>query len=184
MIGGEMVADACFLLNLLATRREVRTIEALVLRLVATPQAWAEVQYLAGPRDERGRPTRLPVDKAALLAAGLRVVAVPEAAADLLVACAAELRRDGDSTSLALAAHLGLPLATDDRRVREVAGRQVPPVVVVSTLEVVREMGTVLSLSEAELAIVASDLAVHGNFLPPRDDALAAWYRELLARGR
>jgi hypothetical protein len=178
-----LVADACFLLNLLATERDAEIVRSLGLRLLSTPQAGAEVRYLAGPRDERGRPTRIPTDVRALVERGdLELVAVPGEAADVFVLCATQLRRDADSTSLALAAHGRLPLATDDRRIREVARAQFPTLELHTTLGVLRRFVEAARLTEAEAGHLAVAVATGGNFLPPRDDPDAAWYRGLLER--
>src|SRR4051812_45260239 len=109
-----IVVDACFLLNLLATGREVEIVRALSVSLFIAPQARGETVYLAGPPepdDVESRPTRESVDLSGLERDGcLHVEALDAAATELHVQCAEHLR-DADAACLALAASMNIPLA-------------------------------------------------------------------------
>jgi hypothetical protein len=175
-----VAADACVLLNLLATRRAVELLQGLDMSLIATNLAAAQVQYLAGPPDDQGRPTREPVDLAELTAGGhLEIKGVPPAAVELFVRCAADVH-EADASSIALAVGFGVALATDDGLERRVAGREAPGLEIVGTLALMRQ-GTVACGMQGEVLVrLARDLRARGNFLPPRRDPDREWYQQLL----
>jgi hypothetical protein len=176
-----IAADACVLLNFLATGRADDLLRALDLSLIATPLAAAQVKYLAGPPDEEGRPTRQPVDLIALTSAGLlSVKEVPHAMLDLYIRCAAAIH-EADASSIALAAGFGVPLATDDGLERRVAAREEPQLEVVGTLALLRKGTLAMSLGQEDLARIARALRFQGNFLPPRQDPDRDWYQQLLS---
>ena len=176
-----MAADACVLLNLLATGRAGDLLRALDTSLIATPMAAAEIKYLAGPLDEEGRPTRQAVDLAVLASAGLcDVKQVPRSALDLYVRCSTELQ-DADASSIALAVGFGVPLATDDGIERKVASREAPELKVVSTLALVRSGTSAMGIDHNHLVELARNLRTRGNFLAPRQDPDREWYQRLLS---
>lgn len=176
-----IAADACVLLNLLATGRAADLLLALDTSLIATPLAAAQVRYLAGPLDEEGRPTRQAVDLVAQTSAGLfDVKEVPHTVLDLYVRCAAELH-EADASSIALAVGFGVPLATDDGLERKVASREAPELEVVGTLALVRNATSAMGMDHEHLVELARNLRVRGNFLPPRQDPDREWYQRLLS---
>jgi len=176
----ELAIDACCLLNLLATEREIEIAEALGLVLVTTPKARAEVQYLAGPRDEDGEPTRLPVDTSALERAGrLAVQALPPASLGYFEK-AAERLRDADASVVALAVARGAPLATDDAKVRRNVPLIFPALTLRSTLGLVRGAADAAGWAPDLRRAVAQGLLLRGNFLPPKKDPDRDWFAALL----
>jgi predicted nucleic acid-binding protein len=176
-----VAADACVLLNLLATGQAGDLLRALDTSLIATPLAAAEVKYLAGPPDEEGRPTRQTVDLAELTGQGLLVVkAVPQTALELHVRCAADLH-EADASSIALAVGCGVPLATDDGLARRVAAREATKLALVGTLALVRGGGAAMGIDREGLVKLARNLRARGNFLPPRQDPDREWYQNLLS---
>jgi len=176
-----IAADACVLLNLLATGRAADLLLALDSSLISSPLTTAQVRYLAGPPDEEGRPTRQPVDLVALRAAGLfEVKEVPHALLDLYIRCAADLH-DADASSIVLAAGFGVPLATDDGLARKVASREAPELEVVGTLALVRKGTSAIGINDEHLVELARNLRLRGNFLPPRQDPDRDWYQKLLS---
>jgi predicted nucleic acid-binding protein len=176
-----VAADACVLLNLLATGRAGDLLRALDTSLIATPMAAAEVKYLAGTPDEEGRPTRQTVDLAELTAHGLlEVRGVPQAALDLYVRCAAELH-DADASGIALAVSFGVALATDDGLARGVAAREAANLELVGTLALVRKGSEAIGVDQEGLVKLARNLRTRGNFLPPRQDPDREWYQRLLS---
>jgi predicted nucleic acid-binding protein len=175
-----MAADACVLLNLLATGRAGDLLRALDTSLIATPLAAAEVKYLAGAPDEEGRPTRQTVDLVELTAGGLlEVKAVPQTALELYVRCAAELH-EADASGIALAVGVGVALATDDGLARKVAAREATDLELVGTLALVRKGSAALGIDREGLANLARNLRTRGNFLPPRHDPDREWYQGIL----
>ena len=176
-----IAVDACVILNLLATRRAAELLRALDTSLIATPLAAAQVQYLAGPPDEEGHPTREKVDLADLMAGGhLEVKDVPAPALELYVRCASDLH-EADASSIALAAGFGIALATDDGLERKVAAREAPGLEIVGTLALLRRGSAAIGMNQGILVQLALDLRVRGNFLPPRQDPDREWYQKLLS---
>ena len=175
-----IAADACVLLNLLATRRARELLQGLDTTLIATPLTAAQVQYLAGPPDDDGRPTREPAKLDDLVAGGhLNVKAIPQTALDLFVRCAADLH-EADASSIALAVGFRVALATDDALERRVAAREAPGLEIVGTLAFVRRGSAAIGLDHDRLLKLTRDLRVRGNFLPPRQDPNRDWYQRLL----
>jgi hypothetical protein len=180
-----LVVDACCLLNLLATGREVELAAGLDATLVVSPQARNESRFVHGPPDpddDEQNPTRVPVDLAPLiLAERLEVHDMGEEVADAFVECANHLR-DADASSVAIAATMRVPLASDDGKVQKVARRLYPKLVVVSTLQIVREAVERAGISGAPLRqILLRDLRMRGNFEPPRRDPERAWFEATLS---
>ncbi len=176
-----IAADACVLLNLLATRRAGDLLDGLDTSLIATSLAVAQVQYLAGPPDDDGRPTREPAPLGELTGGGhLHVKAVPPSALDLYVRCAADLH-EADASSIALAVGFGVALATDDGLERRVAAREAPELEIVGTLALLRRGSAAIGAEHDVLLKLARDLRIRGNFLPPKLDPNREWYRKLLA---
>lgn len=176
-----LAADACVLINLLATRRPADLLLALRCRLITTPQAAAQVRFIAGLLDEEGNPTSVPADLGVLTGAGLlEVRAVPSEGFDLFVRCAVDLD-DADASAIALAVALGVALATDDAAERRIATRETAGLVLVRTLSLVREAAGAMGLEGEPLIELARNLRAGGNFLPPRGDPDGAWFRQLLA---
>ena len=175
-----LAADACVLINLVATRRPAELLRALGCKLVTTPQAAAQVRFIAGPPDEEGGPTRIAVDPGVLMAGLLDVRAVPPDGFDLFVRCAVDLD-DADASAIALSSALGVALATDDAAERRVAAREAPGVKLVRTLSLIREAAGAMGLEGEPLADLARNLRAGGNFLPPRGDPDGDWFGKLVA---
>lgn len=179
-----VVADASFLINLMAHRREDEVLLALNFRLVASQQTVPEVQYLIGPPDEEGCPTQETIDLTGLRSSGLLDVHVQESdeLSGAFIRCAEELR-DKDAWPVALAATLGVPLATADAHQRNVARSLFPAMEIISTLSSLRAAAAVLGLDDASLRCMALDLRTRGRFSPPKSDPDRAWYEALLREG-
>lgn len=174
-----VVVDACCMLNLLATGLEVEIATALDAVLILTPHAYGETQFLCGPPDpddEEQKPTRIPVDLTRLRQADrLQIHRFGDEVAEAFVACAVHLR-DADASSVALAAMLKAPLASDDGRVQKIARQVYPWLQVTTTLQIVRESVERLGISGGELRALLQDLRQRGNFEPPRRDPERAWF--------
>lgn len=178
-----VVVDACCLLNLLATGRELDLVRACDLDLIISGQAHGEALFLHTPPDAEGVRSKHPASTERLRTAGrlqLRSLDTEPLIA-AFVACAAQLR-DEDASCVALAGALGLPLMTDDGKERRIARAQFPRIELISTLAMLDDAVRALALSEHELLGLVADLRWRGNFAPPRQDPLAPWYAELLRR--
>jgi len=178
-----LVVDACTLLNLLATGREVELVIALEAVLVSSAQARAEALFLCGPPavdDEEQRPTKVPVDLVPLIDAGrLLVRALADDTANAFVARAAHLR-DADASAVALAATMAVPLVSDDGKAQRVARRLHPDLVQLTTLQLVREAVERAGIEGAPLRELAKYLHERGNFDPPRRDPERSWFEDVL----
>jgi predicted nucleic acid-binding protein len=179
-----LVIDACCMLNLLATGRELDIAEALRLLLLETPQVSREPLYLSTAPDDDLARRREPASTTALRAAGfLETRALDtEALVDALVACAARIK-DTDASCIALAGVLEIPLVTDDRKERNIAKDIFPRIELASTLDLLHEAATALQWNDGVLVEVASNLRWRGNFAPPKRDPRGRWYLALLERG-
>lgn len=177
-----LVVDACCLLNLLATGRELELAVALDATFLVTPQAHGETRYLCGPPDpdvDGQPPTQIPVELSPLMQAQrLEVHALSEADAEAFIACASHLR-DADASSVALAATRHVPLASDDGKVKKIARRLYPEMEVISTLQIIREAVEHVGIVGEPLKQLLQDLCTRGNFSPPRRDPARAWFEAL-----
>lgn len=172
--------DACSLLNLLATGKELEIAQAHGLDLVTTELARGEANYLVGPDDEDGKSTRIPADYSSLNGAkALTVIPMDDLATDIFVEAAGHFS-DADASVVALAVSRQTRLWTDDGLVRRLAPIVFPGLEVVSTLAMLKEAFELLSTPDAEQTEIARALQVRGNYDPPRRDPLAAWYARLL----
>jgi hypothetical protein len=183
MASRELVIDACCTINLLATHREVELVQALGVRLLDTPLTSGEPCMAWTLPDAEGRRGREPISTKALRAMGLLVTRALDTK-DLIDAFvrAGERLAPPDASGAALASTLGLPLATDDRKVRHVAREIFPGIELLSTLDLFNEATRVLAWSEDQLATLAVAMRWRGNFRPPRQDPHMAWYAALLRR--
>jgi predicted nucleic acid-binding protein len=178
-----LVIDACCVLNLLATRREIDMVFALDLHLLDTPQSSGEPVTLWTPPDSQGQRKKEPASTEPLRLAGL-LETLPldgEPLIDAFVATAAYIK-DTDASCIALAGVLKLPLATDDRKARRLARDLFPAIDLVTTLDLLAGAEEALAWSAEELATVASNLRWRGNFAPPRKDPRCTWYEDILTR--
>lgn len=174
-----VVIDACGLLNLLATGHELEIVEALDWHLIIPEKVLEEVKYLRTPPDKKGLRGQVPVDLGALRGSGrLKARELDHKWIDDFVACAEQLA-DNDAACAALAGFTGLPLVTDDPKVKRVTRERYASVRLISTLEFVVEAVRKLGLDEGE---VAYNLRWRGNFLPPRRDERAGWFEGALKR--
>ena len=173
----EIVADACFLLNLAATGREAEILRSLGVTLLAHDDVLAEALYLIA-EDSDGQPVKEPVDFTTLEEAGLLVRKPLGQDGTSSFVKAAESLTDRDAKAVGLASELSVPLATDDRCIRTVVTNSFPEVTLRSSLELLKQAATRLSLGPDEIAEMLRRVRRRGDFAPPRDDPLADWYRQ------
>ncbi len=85
---------------------------------------------------------------------------------------------DRDALCVALAGHLGLALASDDRKMRGVATSLVPRLEMVSTLDLIKAACDALSLPQGEVSGMLRAMWEGARFDPPKGDPLGGLYRE------
>ncbi len=183
MAARELVADACCTINLLATGREVELVQALGVRLLDTPYTSGEPCLAWTPPDAEGRRGREPISTRALRVTGLLITRAldTEALLEAFVRAGARLHA-ADASCVALAGVLGLPLATDDRKVRRIASELFAGAELRSTLDLLHDATRALGWDEERISVLAAAMRWRGNFAPPRQDPRAAWYAALLRR--
>src|SRR4051794_32964307 len=110
----EVVIDTSSLINLLATAHEVEIVSALNWSLFVSSYVRDETRFLSSPPDADGRRQRVPADLTPLFAAQrLTVCNLSDAWLEVFIRCAEHLP-DADASAVALAAHMGTTLVTDD----------------------------------------------------------------------
>lgn len=172
-----MVADACALLNLTATGREVEILEAVGVRLLTPKCARREVKYHLVPGAD-GKLASAPVDLSPLERSGLLTTFEIDGILDEYVDCCVHLQ-DNDAAVLALAVNQGYSLMTDDRRIKRVSIEHYPRVDVRSSLCLVRQASEWLGWTNDTTREVLHRVLIRANFLPPRSgDEDTQWYRQ------
>ena len=180
MASKDIVADACFLLNLLATDRPRDLVLAADASLATTERALREVCYLQVDGSEGIE--RVSVDAIEAIGADRLRIEVMFGKAQEEFVRAAQFLRDADASVVALAAAMGKPLATDDGRVCRILREQFGTITRISTLEFLRTASSALNLSESELRHIAAGVRFRGRFDPPRTDPFREWFLSLLIR--
>lgn len=175
----QVVIDACSAINLLATGRAADFLRALDWTLVILPEVRQEVQHLRGPSDEEGQPTWMPADWSPLEQAGLCTLHPSErlgdAFVDAFIGAAAHLT-DVDARAVALAGTLGLPLLSDDGKVRRIFRMLYPSLELHATLGLIRLASTRLGLDPETVRDVLRALRWKARFAPPKSDTDREWY--------
>ena len=143
----QLCADACFLLNLVATGRGKEILEGVDLGLLSHREVVSEALYLV-EWDAEGRRIQAPVDLDTL-APLLESRDLTAAGRGVLVA-AAEYLTDRDARAVALAVQAGVPLVTDDRRIRRTVVLHFPELQLVFTLEVLKDATERMKMNRAE----------------------------------
>ncbi|HYO53267.1 hypothetical protein [Archangium sp.] len=175
----QVVIDACSAINLLATGRALDFLHALDWTLLVLPEVRQEARRLRGPLDEEGQPTWVPADWSPLEQAGLFTLPSSafqgEAFVEALVGAAAHLT-DVDAAAVALAGTLGLPLLSDDGKVRRVFRTLYPALELHATLGLIRQASNHLGLEPGSVKDVLRALRWKARFAPPKSDPDREWY--------
>jgi hypothetical protein len=177
----DVVADACSVLNLAATRRCGEIITALHVRLLIADRAADEVRYLCGPPDAEGNPAQIPVDLRPLITAD-RLRIVPSDGLDTASLAEAGARlTDVDALAVALGRTLGIGLVSDDKKVRGAFAAICAGQTLHSSLQLIRRATKILRYKEPVIRELLRSMRVAGNFEPPRLDPERDWFRSYLA---
>ncbi|OJT17299.1 hypothetical protein BO221_45065 [Archangium sp. Cb G35] len=178
-----VVIDACSAINLLATGRAIDFLRAMDWTLFVLPEVRQEAQRLRGPLDEEGQPTWVPADWSPLEQAGLCTLHPSElmgdAFVDAFVDAAAHLT-DVDARAVAMAGTLGLPLLSDDGKVRRIFQMLYPSLELHATLGVIRSASGQLGLDPGTVKDVLRALRWKARFAPPKSDTDREWYLSYL----
>lgn len=161
-------------------------LQALNWSLLVLPEVQGEAQRLRGSLDEEGQYTWLPADWSPLERSARMTLHVADPANEVFLnalIAASEHLTDVDATAVALAGSLGLPLLSDDNKVRRIFQQQYPALELRATLSLIRDASTRLGLEKETPRDVLSALRWKARFAPPRQDPLRQWFLELTQDG-
>lgn len=165
-----LLLDACSAINLEAAFGLQSASSELGRPLLIVDRAAAEVLYLYDVVD--GERRRTPIDVVPVV-----VVELEEEELADFVALTSELG-DGEAATIAAAAHRGLPVLTNDRVARRHAASFEPPVVTITTPEVLHDWSIHRSVPAAAVGQVLRAVEQRASFMPPRrSDPYADWWR-------
>jgi predicted nucleic acid-binding protein len=184
-LGGEsdethsLLLDSCQLLNLYATRRIKEIIRALGRRVFVTNYTVArEAKWVGSGRVADPTSDVEWVEVKPLLEDG--VISLTEITgedeADLYIELAAVMD-DGEAIAGAIAISRGMHLGTDDRRARAKFRKRVPPLVTVTTSDLILTWATERKVSASDVAGTLRLIRERARFIPGSEDPLAEWWK-------
>jgi predicted nucleic acid-binding protein len=170
-----LLLDACVAINLAATDRLQHIAEILDVTFVLTGQAAAEVGYL---RDViRGELVTTPVSISQHASAGTVQLIDLDAPEYPLYLELAAIVDDGEAATIAVAAHRGIQLATDDRKARRLCDeRQVREPL--RTLALVHAYTDTARLETAYIRALLLKIRNRASYQPPRSDPDHKWWTD------
>ena len=175
-----VLLDACVTINLAGSGVQLEDYcAALGIAFAMTELAAAEALYL--PADGADLPDVGPevVEIGALAAqGGQSIVRLSEVELESLVGFASQVD-DGEASTLAVAHHRQLCVATDDRKARRLAASLDPPIEVLGTTEILRQWGTSQAERAEHLPEVIRRIERRASFTPRRDDPHFEWWVRL-----
>jgi hypothetical protein len=175
----DLLLDACVALNLLASGIDLSelagatNVRFLMTSVVASEMLWLDPLDPADPREH--------FDGDALTARGVVLVALDDDESDRFVDLARDID-DGEASTIAVAIHRALRVATDDRKALRLAAGQSPPVEVVRTTELVRQWAEVSGADGGHVTQVVRSIQTRSSYVPPRDDPQLDWWIEVIAK--
>jgi hypothetical protein len=87
-----------------------------------------------------------------------------------------EMRDDGESATGAIAVHRGWAMATDDKRAITFFRREVPNLIILSTLDIIKYWSENANINSAELQILLNKIRVKGRYESPKSHPLRSWW--------
>jgi hypothetical protein len=175
----DLLLDACVALNLLASGIDLSelagatNVRFLMTSIVASEMLWLDPLDPADPREH--------FDGDALNTRGVVLVALDDDESDRFVDLARDID-DGEASTIAVAIHRALRVATDDRKALRLAASQSPPVEVVRTTELVRRWAEVSGADSGRVTQVVRSIQTRSSYVPPRDDPQLDWWTEVIAK--
>lgn len=172
---GDVVVDACCLINLCAAREPRSWLPALGARWHAPTAVLSEAVYLRVELDD-GSVERQSLDLQGLVEAGVLLPCHVEGAeeTELYVDLAAHLD-DGEALALAIAKTRRWLLSTDDRKARRLAGDL--GVKVLTTPEILKRWADAAHPSPVEIREMLQNIERRARFAPADHDPLYGWWR-------
>jgi hypothetical protein len=175
----DLLLDACVALNLLASGIDLSELaSASKVRFLMTSVVVSEMLWLdpLDPADPRER-----FDSNALTARGVVLVELGDVESQRFVDLARDID-DGEASTIAVAIHRALRVATDDRKALRLAVSQSPPIEVVRTSELVRQWAEVSGAEGEEVSRVVRSIRIRSSYVPPRDDPELDWWTSVIEK--
>lgn len=91
-----------------------------------------------------------------------------------------ELRDDGESATLAIAAHRYWAIATDDRKAISFAQLEIPTIQIVSTLQAMKHWADQKEINVLTLKQALYQIQSIGKYVPRKQDPLYSWWARIL----
>lgn len=173
-----IIFDACCLFTLFGTQRVEEILQALgsknlVCRYIVDHEP---IQIYSGPDgDERSDKRVVSLDPL-IDADVLELVTLRAEEASTFIRIAREMD-DGEARTLAIAAHRGFHVATDDRTARNYAKDMTPEVPVITTLEILQMWARQTGANPDEVQDVLRSVERRARFRPPSNDPAYDWWR-------
>lgn len=179
-----LLLDASCLLNLYATERFRDIALALSHHLgVADYVLEQEALYVWRPSPTEPREERVPIDLSSLVQEGvLDVLRLEHHDEETTFVDLAALIDDGEAITAALAIHRECAVATDDRKARRVLAERAPAVLLVSTLELLKEWAEKASITAADLRSAMLAMRSGASYMPGERDPLYEWWNAIVHR--
>ncbi len=179
-----LILDANCLLNLYATGHLRDIVISLPYQFWITDYvAEREALFVWRPGPTAGSDVKEPVDLTSLLQEGLiQLMRLEHSAEEATTVNLAVDLDDGEAVTGALAYHRGCSVATDDRKARQVLGQLIPPVKLVSTLELLKLWAEETRVPMAALASAMAEMQSRASYRPGRRDPLFEWWRSIVCR--
>jgi predicted nucleic acid-binding protein len=169
----DLLLDACVALNLLASGIDLTELAMAsdvrfrMTTVVASEMLWLDPLDSAGEREQ--------FDSVALVGRGVTLITLDEEESERYVDLAHDID-DGEASTIAVAIHRGLRVATDDRKAARLATSQTPPIHVTRTTTLLRRW-TELSGAEGErVRQVLHAVRNRASYVPSRDDPHIEWW--------
>ena len=178
-----LMLDSCEVLNLYATRRFEEIARSIGRPVAVTEYTRArEALWVGSGRQSDPRSDHERVDLQPLIERGTLLLTdiVGESEADLFVELASTLD-DGEAIAGAIAISRSMQLGTDDRRAKSVFAARVPPLVTVTTSELIRTWAHATGAESSTVAEVLRLIQTRARFTPGPGDPLADWWKGFAA---
>ncbi len=172
-----VILDACGLLNLYASGRFVPILTELRndWYLPAAVERESQQYRRPDPADDE-KLIVLPIDLLPAIDGGIltRCDCESDEETGLYVELAAQIGDDGESMGLAIAKCRGWSVLTDDKKAGRIANEL--GVVVVTTIEVIKQWSEIVKPSAVELSVVLQSIERFANYRPGRGAANLDWW--------
>lgn len=176
-----LILDASCLLNIYATGRLRDIALAQPYRLgVADYVLEREALYVWHSSSGERREKRVPVDLTPLIEDSIiDVWRLQNEEEETTFVNLASMVDDGEAITAAIAVHRGFAVATDDRKARRILVKHAPNVLLVSTLELLRQWAEETSVAQSDLQTAMVAMRSGANYVPGERDPHYEWWQSI-----